>query len=955
MPAGECGGDLGRAAHDELRDLIGRDGILWAGGRQPIVHRDGQPAPWALYTSNVTLTARGMHLAARALLDRLSTFRSRQLAGHGYTAMPLLAGCVLLGGAGYTALTIRDRPKAYLTRRQVDGPGDRRQPVVVIDDSISSGLSLSRAIRALESDGYEVEGAVALVHFPGRGGVEWAHRHGYRVATVFDISRDLGMGGTGRTATEQGMPGPPGPELPAGLSPAEAARRTAELYLATGTVPGAPTRLDASYDGRGGVFVSFRVRDSEYRVARDGFWHFDPRRADPCRDLVAAAVRTIRGSGGQVSLANLANLKIAVTFLGPLEQITPADLDFDRYGIVVRDTTFGTRLGGALPNTQVFVSEVEQYRHALRRNARLLPTDPHELFRHTVTKHVEPGETWLPYGCPDGPQAAWTTDESVGRALTRRARQILDAACARQPVPVPGRPLAPTLVPSPVDGVGVTLYRGGTLGSRTVHGSGPLDDLLHRAVHSALEAVPAAERRTLDPAAVSLVVTVLHDQEPLGADSPDHVAFKLRRGLDSLCVGPDGHRLTALPTALPYNNWAEYRLVEHLAAQCPPGRGPAAWFTHRSAVWLDGPHGVHRLRHGFPVRRERPATDDPVARYRGLAEHMAGYLYRGIDDTGLPLYHLDPVAGVATRAGTSPRLVHGLDALAQAGLLLDRDDWTRAAYRGLAHCLAHVDPGAGDHEDGRLNLPGQRNAAIGDCVLLGAAARSPLAGHPAVSALARRVLRLLHPDGRICDGPVRLGIPHDHDFLPGAALVAACGHATVAPQTPLRDRLAAALRWHRDRFRALRTWGMAGWQPQAWAAAFDLTGDAEQARFALEVADWALARQLTKNGAFLEDCSPTEPSFNTGFVAEGIAAAWRVAHALGDEASAARYAASWHRAMSFVTTLVVHPEDTFCFSRPQDALGGVRTSLTRSDIRVDAVSHTLHALVQGLRVLQSSN
>jgi hypothetical protein len=495
-----------------------------------------------------------------------------------------------------------------------------------------------------------------------------------------------------------------------------------------------------------------------------------------------------------------------------------------------------------------------------------------------------------------------------------------------------------------IDGVGITLYRGGALVSRTVHGNGPLDDLLGQAIRSAVTAVSACDHAVLDPpAAVSLVVTVLYDPEPLGACTPAHAAFKLRRGLDSVCVGSGTHHVTALPAVISYNNWSEHRLVDHLAAQCPAPR-PPSWFTHRSATWLDGPHGLHQLRHGFPIRQpSRPELDH----YRALAERLAEYIHRGIDVTGLPLYHLDPVAGVATRAGTSPRLVHGLDSLAQAGLLLDRDDWVRAAHRGLASCLAQV-------RSGKLTLPGHRNAAIGDCVLLAATAGSPLADHPAVAALAQRVLRLFQPDGRICDGAVRLGIPHDHDFLPGAALVAACAYANHMPTGLPTAYLAPHLRWHRDRFRVLHTWGMAGWQTQGWAAAFDITKDAEEADFVREVADWALARQLKKNGAFLEDCSPAEPSFNTGFVAEGIAAAWGVALALGDETSANAYAASWHRAMSFLTTLIVHREDTFCFARPGQALGGVRTSLSRSDIRIDAVSHSLHALVQGIRVLEGS-
>jgi hypothetical protein len=65
--------------------------------------------------------------------------------------------------------------------------------VVVIDDSLSSGTSLQKAITALEEEGLEVEGTVALVHFPYRGSKEWANASGYRTVTLYDIWSDLGM------------------------------------------------------------------------------------------------------------------------------------------------------------------------------------------------------------------------------------------------------------------------------------------------------------------------------------------------------------------------------------------------------------------------------------------------------------------------------------------------------------------------------------------------------------------------------------------------------------------------------------------------------------------------------------------------------------------------------------------------------------------------------------------
>ena len=77
------------------------------------------------------------------------------------------------------------------------------------------------------------------------------------------------------------------------------------------------------------------------------------------------------------------------------------------------------------------------------------------------------------------------------------------------------------------------------------------------------------------------------------------------------------------------------------------------------------------------------------------------------------------------------------------------------------------------------------------------------------------------------------------------------------------------------------------------AALYRALPDTQAASLAFAAADWAIERQLTHSGAFLEDLCPDEPSFNTGFIAEGVAAAWEIALAAQDEARANRYAAAW--------------------------------------------------------------
>ncbi|HZO61844.1 MAG TPA: response regulator, partial [Gaiellaceae bacterium] len=97
-----------------------------------------------------------MTLAASVLLERLRDFRSTQLATYGLSAIPLVAACVAAGGGRYSGAVIRREPKAYGAGRRIDGALERGRPVVVVDESISSGTSVYEAARALEAEGYEV-------------------------------------------------------------------------------------------------------------------------------------------------------------------------------------------------------------------------------------------------------------------------------------------------------------------------------------------------------------------------------------------------------------------------------------------------------------------------------------------------------------------------------------------------------------------------------------------------------------------------------------------------------------------------------------------------------------------------------------------------------------------------------------------------------------------------------
>ena len=233
------------------------------------------------------------------------------------------------------------------------------------------------------------------------------------------------------------------------------ARKVAEHFLRTGRAS-----IAAAASGEDDRWARRRLRElsarDDHRIAREGHWHFGDERSSQSADIVAATIATLRAAGRAISLANLENLKVAVTFLGPMIEILPAELDFDRWAIVVSDRAV-SRAGGALPNTQVFTSG-RSTRYG--EECAMSETSEHVLYRQAVSKASSRTDV--------SSRVRLTTELVVtGRRGRRSARDrsrwtdrtVLDVEQIR----------------TPICGVAVGLYRNGL--KAAIGGSGSVADV----------------------------------------------------------------------------------------------------------------------------------------------------------------------------------------------------------------------------------------------------------------------------------------------------------------------------------------------------------------------------------------------------------------------------------------------------------------------------------------------
>jgi orotate phosphoribosyltransferase/AMMECR1 domain-containing protein len=905
------------ATRGRLLALLLRDGILHRSDTQPVLSGDGRSARWMLDSLAVTLTPEGADLAARALLERLDGFESRQLATYGLTGVPLLQSCIVASGGRYRGALVRKERKPHGARKLIEGRLAVDEPVVIVDDSINSGYSLLTCAHQLESAGFEVEGGVCLVRFDYAAGPALLHRSGYRVDAVYSIFEDI-IGSVPGEAPYVLNPtkAPPPPARSTlcaeeGVDPVTLARAAMVEYGRSGTCLTPPATLDRDRGG-GGCFVSLRDRrDVHRRLVRSGFWHFPGEARTTCAaDVVLAAVdaaRTLQATGRAVGEA-LETCAVAVTFFSALERCELADLDNDRYGIVVRSAIRAPQMGGALPRMPGIRDEWEQFRHAWRTNAALLPGEPYLLYRHDVDKVVERGARWHGSGVPSPTPAPSTATGEL--AIAARAAII----------PAHGQRHGDATIPEDAM-VFVSVYADGRLTGCVggpISGVEGLAQYARAARDDARFAPPAAGAELVG------TVSVLTNRHEIGEADPDWVVGPFRFAEQVLAVRRGDRSGLLLPFVAVTGNLTPRGYVDSVIAKAGLDAGPYVWTRFDCDTWLADDQGATRLRDGFPVGDPPSSIGEACDRLRPMLER---YVRQHCEPGLRPMRRHDVFAHRVDTPLDPARCAYDAWVKQRAGL----SDLAAADLAGLDASL---------DDDGWVRIDGHEPSVSELAFLLLCRIDS---GSDAVGAIARRLTAQIDGHGRIATHPDGRGTDADQDYGPGQVLIA------LAPATERGlvdrdvDRIGRAFRHYRMRFRRNRSWGAMSWLLQACVAWSDLAPALDTMPFACDIVDWALAHQSAKSGAFLNDHQADGPGAVNAVYLEGLAA---VAAVVPDDdvERAARYHEACRRSLQFLDRLVYQERDMAIVPNRRWVIGGLRSSVTASDVYIDHVHHALAAI-----------
>ena len=858
-----------QSARVELLALLQRSGILYRTETQPILSRDGTSARWMLDSLAVTLSPRGAQLAGKCILELLKRFDGRQIATYGLTGVPILQSCVLQDNR-YSGLLVRKERKQHGSLKLIEGVIDPSEPVILIDDSVSSGTCMNEATERLEAAGLRVEGGICLVRFGWHNGYALMQERGYHMEAVYDIWTDFIAH---MDDEEQPLANPSkwfptfewsNEKAPEHMHPAELARLVISEYLSTHKLLRPPESLDKKYDSSGGAWVSIRSRASVYRRhARGGFWHFPGETSrSAAEDVVMASLSTAAGlPAGDEGLKVVEESAFAVTFFSALELCNPGQLDNDRYGIVVRSLERRERMGGALPRMPGIVNEWRQFQHARIKNAKLVSFEPYELFRHEVLKVVEPGVKWQPTGVPAPEETPWHKDKKVCGVIAERARDlVLGHLLGRAETT---SPLASDLLPKNVESLYVTVYIDGNLRGCMGQRLRSLDDDLKKIAGAALNDERFTGRTAINAESVAVTVSFLFDPLEIGNAPPEEVINYYRHGDQTLMVYQGNQLGLLLPFVASFWNLDAVSFAKSVIQKAELTEPPYNWCRFDCATWFAGAEGTWLTMGGFATpKNDLPPIDELIERHGKL--HI-GYLLKHLREDGSFFSGYQPFHNRLFESVDIARQAHGAWVLARAYRTFGGDEVKNAADKVIDKLLPQTFDTVAEISFLLLalsNLPEDdpRRLLMKD-----------------LAATLWRAVEL--PHGRISthndpDDPSRE--PYQ-DYFPGQVLLALAVACEQNVSTIDEERLRRSFQYYRHRFRYKRHFGQVTWLLQAFSKWWQITGDRDFADLVFEIADWLLGYQQDKTGAFINDHQSDTPGYTTAVYLEGIAAALNLA------------------------------------------------------------------------------
>ena len=172
---------------DLLRDLLVRDALC----ERDVNLSSGSASGFYFDCKRVTLTPRGSRLVGLVCFDEIDRWPERvdAVGGLAHGAVPIV-NAVMFASGRVNGFYVRNAPKEHGLKRLIENPPPTGSNVLIVDDVVTSGNSLLKAVRAAKDAGCRVVGALALVD-RNDGGAERIRQEVDRYVPIFTKEQDF--------------------------------------------------------------------------------------------------------------------------------------------------------------------------------------------------------------------------------------------------------------------------------------------------------------------------------------------------------------------------------------------------------------------------------------------------------------------------------------------------------------------------------------------------------------------------------------------------------------------------------------------------------------------------------------------------------------------------------------------------------------------------------------------
>ncbi len=183
------------SGRDRLLELLRERSVA----RGDFVLASGRRSPYYIDARRTTMSAEGLALIGRLGLEAIRAQGWAPTAVGGLTMGADPVACAIAAasaadpgqGPPIHAFTVRKTAKTHGTQRRVEGNLAAGDPVVIVEDVITSGGSALQAIQAVQQEGGKVLGALVVVD-RGEGGLANVEAFGVKIVALATTT-DLGL------------------------------------------------------------------------------------------------------------------------------------------------------------------------------------------------------------------------------------------------------------------------------------------------------------------------------------------------------------------------------------------------------------------------------------------------------------------------------------------------------------------------------------------------------------------------------------------------------------------------------------------------------------------------------------------------------------------------------------------------------------------------------------------